>query len=416
MAAMMEIAAGDALAVRRLLVSADAGAAAAVAHACKRLGWATAEIAGIVPDGGGVADAIAAIEAGAPPSLLIIDLDGAAEPLAALDRIADACLAETRVIAIGSRDDARLFRALIAAGVSDYLVKPVDADGLAEAMQRIADDDAMAGAARSDTGRLVAVMGVRGGCGATTVAASLAWMMAGAEPADANRNGCILVDLDLHFGSAALTLGVDPGQGLAAMLASPDRLDEQLIAASLRPVTERLGLVAAELPVEQDAAMAPAAVQALMAALCTTTPWVVADLPRRLDPAVRQTLRTADAVVLVLPPTLEGLRDAGRLLGYLSALRAGAPPLLVVNGADGGVGDVSRHLAETTLGQALAAWIPVMAGPAAAAAAHALPLAAVVGSGRSGVRGGNPFAALAGRITGAALPAAVPRWRRWWQK
>jgi Flp pilus assembly CpaE family ATPase len=196
---------------------------------------------------------------------------------------------------------------------------------------------------------------------------------------------------------------------MAAMLASPDRLDEQLIAASLRPVTERLGLVAAEVPVEQDAAMAPAAVRALLAALCTTTPWVVADLPRGLDPAVRQTLRTADTVVLVLPPTLEGLRDAGRMLAYLSALRAGASPLLVINGADGSIGDISRHLAETTLGQPLAAWIPVLAGPAAAAAAHAVPLAAVIG-------GGNPFAALAARITGATMPAAVPRWRRWWPK
>ncbi|MBC7522357.1 MAG: hypothetical protein H7268_14855 [Sandarakinorhabdus sp.] len=400
-----------ALAPRRLLLSTDTGAATAIARACAALGWADVEIAPIETGDGAVAESVAAIEAGAPPALLIVDIDGAADPLKALDRLADACLPETRVLAIGSRDDVGLFRALINAGVSDYQVKPIDAEALVETMRLIADEAALATHAVADTGRLVAVMGVRGGCGATSIATSLAWMIAGAdrEPLVDSRPGCILVDLDLHFGSAALTLGVDPGAGLAAMLASPDRVDEQLIAASLRPVNNRLALVASEMPVEQDAAMAPAAVRDLLGALCTTAPWVVADLPRGLDPAVRQVLRTADQVVLVMPPSLEGLRDAGRLLAYLSALRAGAPPLLVVNGADGGVGDVSRQLAESTLGQKLAAWIPVLAGPAAAAAAHAVPLAAVAGG-----RAGNPFAALAVRVTGIAAPVTRQRWPRWW--
>lgn len=395
-----------ALLQRRLLLSGDAQLTATVSQAAAGLGWAAFET--VAPSGDA---AIAAIETGAPPALLIVDIDGPDDPLAALDRLADVCLPETRVVAIGSRDDARLFRALISAGVSDYQVKPVDGAALAETLRLIGIEDAANGLGETRTGQLVAVIGARGGCGATAIATSLAWMIAGDDDRQGNergRNRAILVDLDLHYGSVALTMGLDPGTGLAAMIASPDRMDEQLIATSLRQVNDRLALVTTELPIEQEALVSPVAAQQLLSALCTTAPFVVADLPRRLDPAMRAVLRTADKVVLVLPPSLEGLRDAGRMLAYLSALRAGAPPLLVVNGSDGSSGDVSRQLAEKTLGQKLAAWIPVLAGPAAAAAAHAVPIAAVAGG-----RAGNPFAALASQVTGAAAPVQR-RWPRWW--
>jgi pilus assembly protein CpaE len=272
----------------------------------------------------------------------------------------------------------------------------------------------------ASTGRVVAVLGVRGGCGSTTVATSLAWMIADAAAArdpiiGRRQRHCILVDLDLHFGSAALALGIEPGSGLTAMLANPDRLDEQLIAANLQAVDERFGdglaIIATQTPVEQDAAISSAASATLLTALRTAAPWVVVDLPRHLDAATRQLLRTADDVVLVTPPSLEGLRDTGRLLTWLLALRAGSAPLIVVNGATGGSGEISRTVFEDTTGAAVAAWIPALCGPAAAATAHALPLAALANG-----KGGNPFARLAARLTGATPAPYRSRLPRWWPR
>ncbi|MBC7504636.1 MAG: hypothetical protein H7267_02740 [Sandarakinorhabdus sp.] len=410
MTVMTPIAAGARLARRRMALTGDPAANTALAAAFAVLGWEAVETVSSILTG-----AATAIASSQPPALLICDIDDVADPLAALADLAEVCLAETQVLAIGSRDDVGLFRALLAAGVSDYLVKPLRPDALATALAAIEPAASVA----QNTGRTIAVMGVRGGCGATTVTTSLAWTIADADDRLSRQRRCILVDLDLHFGSAALALGLEPSTGLAAMLANPDRLDEQLIAANLQPVGDRLGdrlaIIATQTPIEHEAVVSAPAAAALLSALSTAAPFVIVDLPRNLDPAARQLLRLADTVILVASPSLEGLRDTGRLLTWLLALRAGSSPLVVVNGVAGGASEVSRRLFEDTIGAPVAAWIPALHGPAAAAAAHAMPLAALTrGKGDRAGNSGNPFAALAAQVTGDAVPTRRSRLPRWW--
>jgi pilus assembly protein CpaE len=412
MSVLTQIDGGIGLSPRRMVLGVDAEAHAAVAAAAAGLGWGGLEACPT-----GLLAAVPIIDQGRPPALLVVDLDGEAEPLQALSSLADACLAQTRVLAIGSDNDVELYRALTAAGVSDYLVKPLQPAALAAALRRV---DAAAGGELvrempTALGRVVAVIGARGGAGATTVATSLAWMIADRGENIGGGRRCVLVDFDLQFGSAAMALGVDPGPGLAAMLASPDRLDEHLLAASLQPVNDRLGIMAAQLAVEGEAQVSPVAALALLGALRSTAQWVVADLPRTLDNTARQVLRTADQVVVVAPPSLEGLRDTRRLLSWLRALRAGAQPMVVVNGVGSGSGDVSRKLFEDTIATRVAGWVPALAGPAAAASAHALPLAALAGGAAAG-RGGNPFAALAALVTGEVPVTPRSRLPGWWPK
>jgi pilus assembly protein CpaE len=416
MTTLTKINGGMGLAPRRMVIGADAAAMMALKGATARLGWGDLEeyskdILGAVP----------LIYEGIPPALLIVDLDGEDAPLAALAALAEACFAETRVLAIGRDNDVNLYRRLLAAGVSDYLLKPLQPADLAAALLRAdaaGDDHAeiqqpvvTRGAVR---GRVIAVMGARGGAGATTLATSLAWMIADRGNVISSGQRCVLVDFDLHFGSAALALGLEPGAGLATMLANPERLDEHLISASLQSVKAGLGLFTTQVPVESEAPVCAKAAAAFLTALRSTAQWVVADLPRALDANARHILRTADDVVLVASPSLEGLRDMQRLLEWLVALRAGAPPFVVVNGASGGSGEVSRKLFEDTIGSDVTAWIPAMCSQAAAAAAHAVPLAAMMGGAKARAR--NPFAALAARITGEAEASRKSRLPGWWPK
>ena len=266
------------------------------------------------------------------------------------------------------------------------------------------------------------VLGARGGCGASMVASSLAWAIANVQ-----QQQSVLVDLDLHFGSAALTFGLEPGPGLGAMLAAPERLDETLVAAALQTAGERLSLIATATPLAEEMHVAADAVAALLAPCCASdADWVVADLPHGLDAMARRLLRTADRVVLVAPPTLAGLRDAGRLATYITDLRAGGAPLLVVNGGNENADGMKQHLFEENLGEAVAAWVPTLPGPAAAAEAHGLPLAAVAGgrarrqplcdagdAGHRHARGdAMPCAGRAGGHGGAERSAPARRTRR----
>jgi pilus assembly protein CpaE len=402
MSALSPISDIETLAQRRLVVTGHADSGAAVAAAFAAFGWTAAERLD-----GDLDDIVVAIGEGQPPAVLIIDIERFDDPAAALAVIAGHLLPEARVLAVGSRNDIGLYRALVAAGAGDYLPLPFSGVDLAAALRRICGEVAPAEPAEARTGRLVAVLGARGGCGASMVASSLAWAIANVQ-----QQQSVLVDLDLHFGSAALTFGLEPGPGLGAMLAAPERLDAALVSATLQSAGERLALVATATPLADDMQVTPEAVAALLAVLRDSADWVIADLPHGLDPVARRLLRTADKVVLVAPPSLAGLRDAGRLATYITDLRAGGAPLLVVNGGNENADGMKQHLFEENLGEAVAAWVPVLPGPAAAAEAHGLPLAAVAG----GVRGGNPFATLAAQVTGSrgdAFPVRGPRWWPW---
>jgi CheY-like chemotaxis protein len=190
------------LAVSHLLVSNDPALVAAINAAAARHGWAPPAV---VADDAEAAETLAA----AAPALLVVDLDAFADPIPAIAWLAEACNANIRVLALGSDNDAGLFRDLLALGVGDYLVKPVAAAALAAALRPLADESA------TTRGSLIAVIGSRGGCGTTTVATSFA-LIAGSG-AVAGSTGCLLVDLDLHHGNDAAMFGLESGAALAAL-------------------------------------------------------------------------------------------------------------------------------------------------------------------------------------------------------
>ena len=98
-----------------------------------------------------------------------------------------------------------LFRDLLSAGASDYLVKPSTREALTAVLERTS---ASFGTTPDGLGQVIVFIGSRGGVGATTSAVSCAWLMA-----NERRERVALVDLDLHFGTVALKLDLDPGSG-----------------------------------------------------------------------------------------------------------------------------------------------------------------------------------------------------------
>jgi pilus assembly protein CpaE len=314
---------------------------------------------------GGAAGALACIAAGAPPRLLIVDLGDSADPVAAIDALADVCLAGTPVVVLGAINDIALFRALTALGIADYLVKPVAADALAAALDR-----ATAGSAPAGQARVVALIGARGGVGTTTLALASAWLLR----TDAR---VTLLDLDLHFGGAALALDSVPAAGLRNLLGAPDRLDGLLVDSAQTVIAPGLALLAAEAGLEHDAVVDPQGLAVLLAALGESTDLVIVDVPRRLDAATRMLLRTADCVGIVTDFGLAGLRDTARLLKLITGLRAGARPLVIANRMGAADGQLPRAEFERGIGGAIDFAIADDVPGAAAAAARAKPLSAV---------------------------------------
>ena len=283
-------------------VSDDTAYAAAVQLAGKR-GWPPAEV-----QRGGLAAALRQLGVIAAPEILLIDLSEvteAEEIAAGLGELA----AGSKVIALGTQNDVEMFRRVMDAGAADYLVKPVDTKQLAAAVQR-AETARIAGQpVQVRRGRCIAVVGARGGVGASTVAGNLAWLVASERERQTG-----LVDLDLQYGCQALAFDLQPAAGLREALEDPERVDDSMIDNLGVKAGERLTVFAAEEAVDDVPVMPRAAATQLLAKLRESRDVLVADLPRQLLGQQPDLLDQVTDLVIVTDLSLAGLRDCNRLV------------------------------------------------------------------------------------------------------
>jgi pilus assembly protein CpaE len=348
---------------------------------------------------GGIVKAIDALGTQRSPDLLIIDISGVAMPVSEIHNLAEVCEPGVTVIAIGDRNEVGLYRDLLHAGVSDYIVKPVTAPLLTKAL------NARTQAGEPNTiqrklGTTAAIVGARGGVGTTTLAVNLAWYLAERQ----NRR-VALVDLDLHNGDCALALNIKPTAGLREALVNPARIDSILLERVMAPVGERLFVLSAEEPLRDKIEVTAEAVETLVTALRQQFHYVVLDVPRSPTAACLQALDMADFRVVVADQTLHSARDAVRLR---RALREGGGThhdLFVVNRhGEGGRNAVTLDEMQRILELQPKTVIPFQ--PALFAAADSNTPVAVARRGK-----------FADAIAGLALELSgrPPERRRWWR-
>ena len=172
---------------------------------------------------------------------------------------------------IGSASDIAPYRELVRRGVSDYVVGPVQTlDVVRSICGLFYASEAVA------VGRVIAVVGAKGGVGASTVAHNVAWAIARDLALDS-----VVIDLDLAFGTAGLDYNQDPVQGIANAVFSPDRPDTAFIERLLAKCTDRLSLLAAPATLEQVYDFGAEAFDAIFDTLRMTTPCIVLDMPHQ---------------------------------------------------------------------------------------------------------------------------------------
>ncbi len=160
-------------------------------------------------------------------------------------------------------------------------------------------------------GLTVAVIGGRGGAGASTLAAALA--------VTAMRGGrrVMLVDADPYGGGADLLFGGEHAAGLrwSDIAGASGRIGGEELHAALPHIGE-LAVLSYDrgdpLDLQADAM---SSVLAAAARVCDLT---VADLPRHIDDAAGVVLAAADLVLLVVPAEVRAVASAGRIAAAIT--------------------------------------------------------------------------------------------------
>ena len=261
---------------------------------------------------GGLTAAIEAYQSSPTPNVIMLETESRSDDiLGGLDKLAEVCDAGTRVVIIGRMNDVTLYRELVRRGVSDYLISPVGP------LQVVCSVCGLFSAPDAKpVGRIIAVVGAKGGVGASTVAHNIAFAISDDLLLDA-----VVTDLDLPFGTAGLDFNQDPPQGIAEAVFSPDRIDNAFIDRLLAKCTDHLSLLAAPAALERVYDFGADAFEAIFDSLRATVPCIVVDVPHQWTGWTKQTLVGADDILIVAAPDLANLRNTKNLYDLLKAAR-----------------------------------------------------------------------------------------------
>jgi pilus assembly protein CpaE len=360
---------------------------------------------------GGVRAAVVAMQKLATPKVLIVDISGEDQPLTALGDLAHVVEPDVCVLVIGETNNVDFYREITRGmGAADYLAKPLTRDIVSRHFSAFLRGKTPAAQAALG-GRAIALTGVRGGVGATTLAVNLAWNFGVLM-----RRHTVLLDPDIQTGSAAFLLNVQPGPGLRVALEAPERLDSLLAERAAQPAADRLHVLAGEEALAIQPNPAPGAAKVLLDALRSRYNFIVADVPFAPVALYRDLLDLVDQRVLVMEPTLAAVRDTLRLLALPGGEEQSQRAIVVLNRV-GIAGGLTRRQVEDALKMKVDIAIPDLPRQIGNAATLGEPAMASSGGFRAGVNELSRQVAFVGLLDSASAAATggpASRSRRKW--
>lgn len=352
---------------------------------------------------GGINAAIARCEREASPQALLVDLTDAEPAATKVNQLAEFCDPGVSVLAIGDRNDVSLFRDLMRAGVRDYVVKPLPRALLQEALNDLLGISAPVERVLTQRlGRVVTVVGTRGGVGATTIATNLAWGLANHK-----HRRVALLDLDLTSHACGLMLGVTTDNALREALERPQRIDTLFLDRAMVPCDQRLYLLAGKEDPDDPIKIDPDALPHLINLLRKTFHYVVIDAPRTGSALMRQALHLAGDRAIVLDQTVLSIRDMVRIKPLLDKPREGQENFLILNRVgESGKEAITIKALEETIEMKMSATVPFDAPNAVSASNAGIPVLA----------GAGPVSKALKNVLEAVGGTLLEPPKRWWQR
>jgi pilus assembly protein CpaE len=180
----------------------------------------------------------------------------------------------------------------------------------------------------SGGGAVLAVSGVAGGCGATTIAVNLAY-----ETACTHKLPCILIDLSVKMGMVATYLNIDPRHTTRDLLKNMERLDIHMVRQVLTRVTDNFDIVAGPKAISSGTTSADD-IRRIIDYAKQLAQVLILDVPCTYDEFYFQTLAFANQVALIGEQKVPSMRAMSLIRDTLDRVTNALPQALVINRYD----------------------------------------------------------------------------------
>lgn len=207
------------------------------------------------------------------------------------------------------------------AGADEYVTKPVDPKEMAVRVksllartQRLRQVVVTPGGQRSRQGKLVALIGAKGGVGTTTLVANLSIGL------QIRSYKTVAVEMRPYFGTLARHFGVTPTATLNDLMEmTPKSINEKQITPRLLATQQGVSLLVGPQQLKEYREPQPEQVEAILENLTLMAEYVVVDLPHMPSVANRAALRSAHTIILVVEPEATCVASALALIELLRA-------------------------------------------------------------------------------------------------
>lgn len=160
---------------------------------------------------------------------------------------------------------------------------------------------------------VVTILGACGGCGASTLAASVAWLLSTGHPT-------LLVDLDDQRGMLRSLLDLRSVQSVNDSFLPSGLLDPNRLSIATHELSPTLRVLSQPDDLEELRRLSVQDVDALLTAARAQVRWTVLDAGSQIRGASLAAARGADRILLVVRPEVIAIREARRTLKLLRSL------------------------------------------------------------------------------------------------
>lgn len=250
------------------------------------------------------------------PELLILELDeDRGKTFSQVQAILGAS-PSTEIFLTSAYTGSEVLLEVLRAGVKEFIPQPIQRAELEDALTRFKERHKERRPATAKRGKLITVIGSKGGVGTTTIAVNLAVSLRQTNP----DRSVVLVDLNPQFGDAALFLDVPPTHTIGDVAKNLARLDETFLMSILYKHSSGLHVLPSVDTVEEIGMLTPEAAEKTLELLQTMFDYIVIDSGDSLADTTLATLNISPTVLLVGTLTLPVVRNTKRLLTILAHL------------------------------------------------------------------------------------------------
>jgi pilus assembly protein CpaE len=260
---------------------------------------------------------------------------------------------DVHVFAVSAFSEPERIIAAMRVGCTEYLLKPIQRERVLDGLARVEVKQKERTRSRVH-GKIITLIGAKGGTGVTSVALHLALELTGH-----NQRRCLLVDQHTALGDASLYLGTGRHQYSFYELANNnDRLDQELLQGFLLRHQSGLHLLDSPEAVDGIHQASPSAVEHTMAFLSGIYQFVVVDCPPGLTDVTLACISLSDQIAIVMTAELPSVRNAVRYIEHLERLGYSAGKIQIVLNRHSKRGPLSDDRIEKALRRKISLRVP----------------------------------------------------------